>query len=661
MKFLAGRLRAVRPSRLSLLVLSLICVLPGCGGSAPAPPPPPISVSLSPVRGGLALSQSLTFTAAVQNDATAQGVTWSTTLGSLSGQTATTAVLTANGGPGTYTVTATSKADSTKSASATIGVTDLAGVFTYHNDLSRDGANLKELALSPANVNTATFGKLFSCPVDGAIYAQPLWIPQLTISGAKHNVVVVATQHNSAYAFDADSNASPCVALWHANLTDASHGGSGSEITVPTSVSPPLIGQGYGNIYPEVGVTGTPVIDPATNTLYVVSKSVITSTVPPAFFQRLHALDLTTGAETFGGPKTIAATVPGTGYDSSGGSVAFNPQTQNQRAGLALVNGIVYLCWGSHEDKDFYHGWVMAFSASNLNLLSVYNDTPNGNEGGIWMGGGAPAADASNNLYVITGNGDYDGASDYGDSILKLSSSLAVVDSFTPSVQLTLEQQDLDLGSGGTALLVDMPNAPVGFQHLLVGGGKGTAFNGELYVANRDQMGQYHGNDAGIVQEFPLNSPIFATPAFWQNKLYLAGAGGPLVAFTVDPNRGQFTNTAAPPQSAAVFNFPGVTPSVSANGATNGIVWALDNSQYCTPAPVLPACGASVLHAYDANNLAAELWNSSLMAADKAGLAVKFTVPTIANGKVYVGTRGSDTGTGSPNPGELDVYGLKPN
>jgi len=609
----------------------------------------------------MAISQSLTFTANVQNDATAQGVTWSATLGTLGGQTATTAVLTANGGPGTYTVTATSKADSTKSASATIGVTDLAGVLTYHNDLSRDGANSKEFALTPANVTSKAFGELFSCSVDGAIYAQPLWVPQLTIGTVKHNVVVVATQHNSVYAFDADSNASPCIALWHANLTDTAHGGAGNETTVPTTVSPPLIGQGYGNIFPEVGVTGTPAIDPASNTLYVVSKSVITSAVPPAFFQRLHALDLTSGVEKFGLPKTIAAAVPGTGYDAVGGSVAFNPQTQNQRAGLALVNGIVYVCWASHEDKDFYHGWVMAFSALNLNLLSIYNDTPNGSKGGIWMGGGAPAADVSNNLYVITGNGDYDGTADYGDSILKLSSTLLVVDSFTPSVQLTLEQQDLDLGSGGTAILVDMPSAPAGFQHLLVGGGKGPGFNGELYVANRDQMGNYTPTDGGIVQEFPLSTPIFATPAFWQNKLYIAGAGGHLAAFTIDPNLGQFTNTATPPQSTATFNFPGATPSISANAMTNGIVWALDSSQYCTPAPTPPGCGASVLRAYDADNLTSELWNSSLAAADKAGFAVKFTVPTVANGKVYIGTRGSDPGTGSANPGELDVYGLKPN
>ncbi len=557
---------------------------------------------------------------------------------------------------GNVTITATSVADPTGSASATLAVTDLTGVTTYHNDSSRDGANTHEFALTTSSVNPATFGKLFSCPVDGAIYAQPLWVANLMIGTTKHNVIVIATQHESVYAFDAD--AIPCSTLWHANLLDNSHGGTASESSVPSAAGG-LVGSGYGDIAPEVGITGTPVIDPVSANLYVVSKSVIPGTTP-AFFQRLHALDLTSGAEKPSGPKTIGAAVPGTGYDASGGNITFNPQTQNVRAGLALVNGIIYICWASHEDKDFYHGWVIAFSASNLSQLNVFNGTANGNKGGIWMAGGAPAADAANNLYLITGNGDYDGAFDYGDSILKLSSSLALVDSFTPSVQLTLDQQDLDLGAGGAAILVDLPNAPAGFQHLLVGGGKGPGLNGEVYLANRDQLGHYNVNDSGIVQEFPLGNPVLATPAFWQNKLYLAGAGGHLAAFTIDPALGQFSNPASPNQSAAIYNFPGATPSISASGTTNGIVWALDNSQYCTQQS--PGCGPAVLHAYDATSLTTELWNSSQGAGNTAGNAVKFTVPTVANGKVYIGTRGNDTGTGTSSIlGELDVYGLLPN
>jgi hypothetical protein len=556
--------------------------------------------------------------------------------------------------PGTHTVRATSQADITKSASSTIAVTDLTGVTTYHNDLSRDGVNTHEFALTTATVQTSTFGKLFSCTVDGAIYAQPLWVANLTLGGAKHNVIFVATMHESIYAFDAD--ASPCVTLWHVNLIDSAHGGAGSETSVPSGPAGNLVGNGYGDVTPEVGITGTPVIDPATNILYVVSKSVIPS--GPTFFQRLHGIDITTGLEKLNGnkPVTISASVAGTGDGSSGGNVAFDPRNEGQRAGLALVNGVVYVAWASHEDASPYHGWVMGFNKTSLAQTAVYNDSPNGRQGGIWMGGGAPAADSSNNLYVITGNGDYDGVTDYGDSILKLSSTLSLVDSFTPSVQASLDSNDLDLGSGGAAILVDMPGAPAGFQHLLIGGGKGPSFDGVLYVANRDNLGLYTANDAGILQEFAVGGGVFATPAFWQNNVYIAGTGRSLQVFNVNPSTGVF-NATPTSQSTWSYGFPGSTPSVSASGATNGIVWAIDSSQYCTKQS--PGCGPGVIHAYDATNLNTELWNSSGVAADTAGNAVKFTVPTIANGKVYIGTRGSDTGNGGA--GELEVYGLKPN
>jgi hypothetical protein len=301
----------------------------------------------------------------------------------------------------------------------------------------------------------------------------------------------------------------------------------------------------------------------------------------------------------------------------------------------------------------------MGFDKTSLNAVSVYNSSPNGRQGGIWMSGGAPAADASNNLYVITGNGDYDGITDFGDSILKLSSGLSLLDSFTPSVQGTLDTNDLDLGAGGATILVDSPSAPAGFQHLLIGGGKGPALNGVLYVANRDSLGSYNPSDTGIVQEFAIGGMDYATPAFWQNNLYIAGVGQPLMAFSFTPSLGQFNPTPSS-LSSANFGFPGVTPSVSSNGPNNGIVWALDSSQYCTSQS--PGCQPAVLHAYDATNVHNELWTSNQVAADAAGFAVKFTVPTVANGKVYIGTRGNDTGIGtSTTLGELDVYGLKPN
>lgn len=644
-------------------IVAIYCALlvSGCGGGGSTPPPPPtVSVSVSPKRAAITTGQTQTFSATVTGSSNIN-VTWG--VDTVTGGNSTAGTIDANGkytppaSGGAHTVTATSVADGTKSASATLGVTDLAGVFTYHNNISRDGTNIKEYALTPTNVTTSTFGKLFSCAVDGAIYAQPLWARNLTIGGAKHNIILVATMHDSVYAFDADT--SPCVTLWHANLIDAAHGGAAGE----TAVTATLLGSGFGDIRPEIGITSTPVIDPSTNTLYAVSKSTVTGT---AFFQRLHALDLTTGNEQLNGnkPMLIAASVPGTGDGSSGGSVAFDPGQEGQRPGLALLpNGVVYVAWASHEDSNPYHGWVMGFDKASLNRVSVFNSSPNGRQGGIWMSGGAPAADAASNLYVITGNGNYNGITDFGDSILKLSGGLSLLDSFTPSVQANLDINDADLGSGAV-LLVDSPSAPTGFQRLLVGGGKGPApaLNGVLYVANRDNLGMYNPSDSGIVQEFPIGGMDYATPAFWQNNLYIAGVGQSLMSFSFTPSLGQFNSTPSS-QSAANFAFPGATPSVSSNGSSNGIVWVLDTSQFCTPQS--PGCQPAVLHAYDATNVHSELWNSSQVASDAAGLAVKFTVPTVANGKVYVGTRGNDCNsscTTTPTiSGELDVYGLKPN
>jgi chitodextrinase len=618
----------------------------------------PISVSVSPKRAAIAIGQTQTYVATVSNDPQNLGVTWqvdtvtggsATTLGTVDTNGKYTPPTSGTIG-GAHTITAVSKADITKSASASIAVTDFAGVFTYHNDNSRAGSNQKEFGLTTSTVKTATFGKLFSCAVDSAIYAQPLWIPNLTVNAAKHNVILVATERNSVYAFDAD--ASPCVTLWQKNLIDAAHGGTAGESPVPSS----QVGSGYGDLAPEVGVTGTPVIDPGTNTIYVVSKSENTNT--STFFQRIHALDLLTGAEKFAGPASIDSSifVNGTGDGSAGGQVAFDVKHEHQRPALALVNGIVYVAWASHEDADPYHGWVMSFNASNLSLLNKYNDSPNGRRGGIWMGGGAPAADSSNNLYLITGNGDYDGTKDFGDSILKLSSTLSLLDWFTPSVQAQLDASDLDLGSGGAVVLIDLPSAPADHQHLLVGGGKGAGFTGQLYSLDRTNLGQFNASDIGARQIFAVGGGIFGTPAFWQNTLYIAGTGTKLQAYSLNPATGVFNTTIAS-QSPTNYGFPGATPAVSSSGSTGGIVWAIDSSQYCTNQS--PGCGPAVLHAYDATNLNTELWNSSGVAGDKAGNAVKFVLPTVANGKVYLGTRGNSTTNGGV--GELDVYGLKPN
>ena len=626
-----------------------------------------LSLTISPKRGGLAVAQTLAFTATVVNDVGNAGVTWSASgsgcsgsaCGTFTSTTRTSATYVAPSTAGIYSVTATSAADVTKSVSATIGVTDLPGVLTYHNNTSRDGTNTKEFVLTASNVTTPTFGKLFSCQVDGAIYAQPLWVPHVTVSGSSHNLIVVASQHNSVYAFDAD--ASPCVTLWHTNLLDSAHGGAAGETSVPSRATGGLVGNGFGDITPEVGVTGTPVIDPSTNTIYVVSKSVNANT---QFFQRLHALDLTTGNERVT-PRSIDASisVAGTGDGSVNGRVAFDPRNENQRPGLVLSSGVVYVSWASHEDRDPYHGWVVGFSASTLvpATNAVFNSTPNRvgtlsySRGGIWMGGGAPAVDASGNLYFITGNGTFDanttGGSNYGDSVVKLSttSGLSVADYFTPHDQATLDTNDTDFGSGAATILVDQPSGPV--THLVIGGGK----QGNLFLLNRDNLGKFSGSTNNVVQTINAGNGIFATPVFWQNNLYVAPIGA-LKQYVFSPATGKF-NGAPSSQTAAAFGFPGATPSLSANGTASGIVWAADSSQYCTTQS--PGCGPAVLHAYDATNLGHELWNSSQAAGnrDQAGRAVKFTVPTIANGKVYLGTRGNDSSV----LGELEVYGLLPN
>ena len=624
--------------------------------------PASITVVVSPARAGLTVTQAVSVSATTNDNA---GVSWSvspaggsfTPGASLNGAPVTFAAAAA---AGLYTLTATSVTDVTRNASITVAVTDLPGVYTYHNDLARDGANTREYALTPANVNSSSFGKLFSCTVDGAVYAQPLWVANLSVGGVVHNVVVIATQHDSLYAFDADAN--PCTQLWKVSLIDTGHGATAGETTVPSGTADFLVGYGPGSggdITPEVGVTGTPVIDPAGAILYVVSKSVDSGRT--TFYQRLHAIDLRTGNEKSGSPMAIAASYPGTG--DGGTSVAFSPRYQNQRAGLALVNGTVYIAWGSHDDAPPWYGWIAGYTYNGAAFTqsSALSVTPNVGQGGIWMSGGAPSADANGHLYVITGNGTFDVTSptgptnDYGDSFLQLSSALTVSSWFTPSDQLSDNTNDFDFGSGGSAIVLNLSTGPL---HLVIGGGK----DGELYLLNGDSMGG--SGDTTAWQHFNLGNEIYETAAFWNNTLYIAPVGASMRAYAFNTSTNLF-NTTPTSQSAATFGFPGSTPSVSASGAgSEGIVWGIDSANSCTGPPPLPACAAAVLHAYSAANLATELWNSSMVGADAAGHAVKFAVPTVANGKVYVGTRGNNTGGtfGSTTiSGELDVYGLKPN
>src|ERR1700686_4208362 len=565
------------------------------------------SVSISPVRAALTTGQSQAFTATVTGNAVTT-VTWE--LDSIPGGNSSVGTVSATGvysppaAAGEHTVAARSVADTTASAPANVFITDLAGVFTYHNDLSRDGVNSQEYALNTSTVKASSFGKRFACAIDAAAYAQPLWVANVNVGGGTHNVVIAATQHDTVYAFDAD--ASPCQTYWSQSLL------AGGETWVNSG------DVNTSDISPDIGIVGTPVIDPNTNTIYVVSKSKNGS----SFHQRLHALNLSDGSERFGGPQEIA-------FNSGGAN--FNALTQNQRAGLALVGGVVYVAYASHGDNPVYYGWVVGYNASNLSQVSIFNDDPGSGFGGIWMSGGAPAADSGNNLYVITGNGVFDGNTQFGDSFLRLSTGggINVTGFFSPNNQASLSGGDLDLGAGGAAILVDQPTAP---NHLVIGGGK----EGTMYLLNRDNLGGNTSNDAGAVQIFSIGNKIFATPAFWQNTLYIGPISDHVKSYPLNTGAGQF-NTSPASQSPGTFGFQGATPSISAQGGSNGIVWAIENA------------GTAVLHAYDATNLGAELWNSGNNGADQAGQAVKFTVPTVANGKVYVGTAS-----------EISVYGLSP-
>jgi hypothetical protein len=508
-----------------------------------------------------------------------------------------------------------------------------ADVLTYHNDNMRTGENLNETILTPANVNASSFGKVAQLPVDGQIYAQPLYKSNVFIPGkGVHNVVYVATEHDSVYAFDANNG----TLLWKDSFINPAAG--------VTTVSPTDVGA--DNISPEVGITGTPVIDVATHAIYVVDKIKITAGSTTQFAQRLHALDLSTGAEQGGGPVTIRATVPGVGVGSVNGRISFNPLTQLQRSGLLLVNGVVYIAWASHGDVLPYQGWVIGYNARTLKQTAVFNAAPNGEAAGIWMSGGAPAADSNGNIFLSTGNGTFDanaGGKDYGDSVLKLSpqKKLAVTDYFTPSNQAFLQSQDLDLGSGGVLLLPDQPGAR---RHLLVTAGKQQSV---VYVINRDSMGHFSSQNNRVAQILPTALfSSFGTPAYFQGTIYYVGSpgivpNGPdqqdvLKAFRIfngqlaPPTLGQFT-----------YGYPGSTPSISAHGSANGIVWTLDNSGGFSSNP-------AIVRAYAASNVAHELYDSTQAGTrDQAGVGVTFAVPTVANGHVYVGGSGA-----------LTIYGL---
>lgn len=626
------------------------------------------SVTLMPMRGGLTVGQPLNFAASVTNDVNGAGVKWSATAGAFKSQSTSSVVYVAPASAGMVTVTATSVADTTKSAVASIGVTDLKGVTTYHNDVSRSGVNAQEYALTPSNVTTATFGKLFSCAVDAAVYAQPLWVANVTISGGMHNVIFVATQHNTAYAIDAD--ASPCTTYWKTGASGVNSLMPPGETWVTSADE-----SGCALVIPDIGILGTPVIDPATGTIYLVTSTKTTSGAP--FHQRLHALDIATGNEKFGGPTEIQAAVSGTGAGSSGGQVRFDPMLHSQRPALLLQNGHVFISWASYCDLGPYHGWLMSYNATSLLQEAVFNVSPNSLAGGIWMSGNGPAADSSGNIYLATANGTWNGTDAFGDSIVKFQAlsttlaSLTVLDYFTPHDQSSLDTNDVDLGSGGVMLLPD-PSGISGHPHLLVQADK----RGNIYLIDRDNMGHFCStcttSDTQIVQVVSgALTGLWGTPTYWNGTLYFGETDETanlkhMKAFSFGAIGPNFisTNPTSTTANTYRYTYPGPTTSVSTDGTANAIVWAVDSSAFGTTEGITRAAGPAILHAFDANDLAKELWNSSQAPGnrDAAGNSVKFTVPTVANGKVYISTRGNDDTLGNGTTlGEIDVYGRLPN
>ena len=486
--------------------------------------------------------------------------------------------------------------------------------ITYHDDVARTGANVTESVLTPANVNSSSFGLLRVLTVDGGVDAQPLYLSHLAIAGTTHDVVFVATEHASVYAFDAQTGA----VLWHVSVLGAGES--------------PSDDHGCGQISPEIGVTSTPVIDRGAGPAGAIFVVAMSKDSASNYYQRLHALDITTGAELFNGPVTINPT-----YSSpAGGQKTFSPGQYAERAALLLENHTLYTSWTSHCDVQPYSGWVVAFSESTLAQTAVLNIAPDSDDGpSIWMSGGGLAADSAGNIYLLTANGAFETTQDanglpqygdYGNSFLKLSTAgngLAVADYFAPSNEVAESAADEDLGSGAAMLLPDLTDSGGVVRHLIVGAGK----DGNLYVVNRDNMGKFSPTGNADWQELDgaLSGGIFSAPAYFNGMIYYGAVGGPLRAFAVTGARVSSQPASATPTA---FEYPGTAPAVSANGTSDGIVWAVENNN--------PA----VLHAYDASDLTHELYNSNQAAGgrDNFGAGNKFITPVIADGMVFVGT-----------------------
>jgi hypothetical protein len=642
-----GRVKA-EPSRMrpNNLIPLLVCCLAACGGGDSSGPSgsggtgtggsgsssgsTAPAITTQPSSQSVVAGQSATFNVIATGTAPLS-YQWQRNTAAIAGATAssyTTAATALTDSGAVFKVTVTNAVGSVTSAAATLTVSAAAAagtdVLTYHNDNARTGQNLAETTLTPANVNATQFGLLRVLSADGLVDGQPLIASNLSVSGAARNVVYVVTENDSVYSYDADTGA----ALVHVSVL-----GSGET---------PSDSRGCSQVVPQIGITATPVIDRTAGphgTLFVVAMS---KNAAGDYLQRLHALDLVTLAEQPNSPVTVQATYPGTANNSVG-TTSFQPGQYEERAGLLLLNGTVYTAWTSHCDQAPYNGWIIGYDESTLAQSQVLNVTPNGADGAIWQAGGGMAADSSGNIYALIANGTFDttldasgfpSQGDYGNAFIKLSSTgtLQVSDYFDMDNTVAESNGDVDLGSGGPMLLPDQTDATGVVRQLAVGAGK----DKHLYVVNRASMGKFSMANNAIWEDMPgaLPGGIWATPAYFQETVYYGDVGGTLKAFGIQQALLGKTPTS---QTSMTFGYPGTAPAVSANGSNDGIVWAVENSS--------PA----VLHAFAAGNLASELYNSNQAAngRDHFGAGNKFITPTIANGKVYVGT-----------PAGVAVFGL---
>ncbi len=630
-------LRLVLMPMVSLTLLMVSLAGCGAGGSQPGTVVSAAAPSITgqPANQTVTAGQTATFSVTVLGT-TPLTYQWQKGATAITGATSasyTTAPTTTSDSGSQFSVVVTNAIASVTSNPATLTVTAAppatTDVLTYHNDIARTGQNLTETTLTTANVAVQTFGKLGFYAVDGLVDAQPLYASNVAVpSNGTHNVLVVPTENDSVFAFDAGSGAT----LW--------------QVSALESGETPSDDRGCGQVTPQIGVTSTPVIDRTSGpngAIYLVAMSKDAS---GNYHQRLHALDLALGTELFGGPVEIQASYPGTGDNSSGGNVVFDPAQYKERAALLQLNGVIYTGWASHCDIRPYTGWIIGYSESTLAQTSVLNVTPNGNEGAVWMAGAGLAADSSGNIYFLDANGVFDttlnasgfpNQGDYGNAFMKLSTTgnqLAVADYFEMNNGVSESDSDTDLGSGGMIVLPDLTDGSGNTWHLAVGAGK----DSNLYLVNRDSMGKFNANNNNnIYQELSgaLPGGVWAMPAYFNQTIYYGSVGSPIQAFPIT-NAKLPTNPSA--QTAGNFEYPGATPSVSANGTSNGIVWAVENSN--------PA----VLHAYDAASLT-ELYNTNQASngRDQFGNGNKYITPTIVNGKVFVGT-----------PNGVAVFGLLP-